>query len=365
MAIYGVIVAVITMLAWLYSNSKKNIKLLILVLMIVLASSLSGLRGVGTDYVVHKQHFNEIISGDYFYADYSSLLIKFMRCMGELDISFQTIMFLVAVITISSVFISLALFCNEISFSFAVFSYMTSFYLYSFNLYRQMLAASILLLAVSIWIKWKRVFLPLFLTLIAAGIHNTAIPFIMIYPLWKFISEKKYIVLRVIFYTVCILAIFTLPIIFQKYYEYLSALLPHYEYYFRNFVFNGIGFGLLRYMFIAVIPAAYCCLTNKIKNRSEVGFLPVFAICGTILWCLSYISDTFMYRISFYFLIFLPFLHGWLLKNSVSLYRYNVIGLKKISIIIPVISLILMFFLFYDIKILNTGEVVPYCFFWE
>lgn len=77
---------------------------------------------------------------------------------------------------------------------------------------------------------------------------------------------------------------------------------------------------------------------------------------GFVLWLTSYISEATLFRISYYLLVVMLILHGYVFKK--------ILVMKRIVYLCLVVSVLLMFWL-YDEIVLNSGNTVPYIFFWE
>lgn len=89
---------------------------------------------------------------------------------------------------------------------------------------------------------------------------------------------------------------------------------------------------------------------------NKISFLPFYITMGFVLWLTSYVSESTIYRISYNLLIALPILHGYFFKK----YIRN----TKTYIMIAVIFVMVLFW-YYDGAVLNTGETVPYRFYWQ
>lgn len=360
MLFYSLVVSITTLLGWLYCHSTGICKKILFVLLIGIPGSVAGLRGVGTDYVAYKQAYGLIINGNYFYADYNSILIQFISKIGQMGFPFQVSVFVVSIFTIAISFYVIKMFKDEINFTFAIFSYMLQFYFLSFNLFRQMFAIALFMLAVSYKAKFddnKKFWI---FGILAGLVHSSAIPFLLIYFFWKTINEYKFNKVRILIYAIGICTLILIPYLANQI-LFLRDLFPHYENYFRKFSYLGIGFGIMRYLLLAVIPTFYERFNDKKIYNSVISFLPFFSVFGMIISCVSYISETYLYRISYYLLIFLPLYHGYLFK------RYRLKGFKapKGIFLIFIIMITLMFLFVYDILILKTGEILPYKFCWE
>lgn len=360
MLFYSIVVIVTTLLGWIYCHSKGIFQKITFILLVSIPGLIAGLRGVGTDYIGYRQAYISIINSEYFYVDYSSLLIQFIRKIGEIGLPFQFSIFVISFSTVAITFWAIGMFKNEISFTFAVFSYMLQFYFLSYNLFRQMLAVALYMLAVTYKAKYndEKKF---WIFGIAAGlIHSSSIPFLMIYFVWNIITKYRFGKARILIYIIGISGIMLIPLLVNQT-DFLRSLFPHYENYFREFTYLGFGFGILRYFLLADIPSFYERLKDKEIYNSVLSFLPFVSVFGMIVSCLSYISNTFLYRISYYLLVFLPIYHGYLFRQ----YKLKRFKVKRGFFLIPIISITLLFFFIYDILVLKTGDILPYKFFWE
>lgn len=357
MFIYAVVITITTMLAVMYSHMIKKNKNIAFYFMVIFPTLFAGLRGVATDYNLYNNNYQEIINGTFELVDYNSLFVIFLRAVGHLGISFQFVILLVSFLTIFIAFKIFTMCEDVISVPFAVFSYMTMFYQMSFNTYRQILAAEIFLLATIFLFKIDNKIKFWILFLISVLIHSSLLPFGLVFFFRKLIIEKKYLYVRIIIYIVALVAIFSLPLLADKI-VYLISILSHYAWFLTRFQYSSIGFGFIRYFVLAFLPALFIAYKNKYEdvNSRGIGFLPFYLIMGTILWMTSYISTSSLYRIGYNFLVAIPILHGYLFRKYKLTSRF---------LLCTVICLIILLFWFYDGAILNTGETVPYLFFWE
>lgn len=358
MLLYAGIVAITTLLAWIYSHAKgKQAKRVLYVLLVMFPATISGLRGVGTDIGHYIEYASEIISGTYDSVDYKSIFVQITRILLRYNISFQIVLFAVSIITIHVMFKIFDMYGKHISFTFGVFSYMLVFYQMSFNTYRQIMAAAFFLLATVRLFKEddKKKFLIFYI--VSVLIHNSFLPFGLVFFLRDWITEKKYLKKRVFVYIALTIIIFCIPKMMSRM-DFLLRIIPHYGWYITRFYQSGIGFGILRFLVMGVIPVVILRLkkTDQDMTDKKISFLPFYITMGFVLWLTSYISESSIYRISYNLLIALPILHGYLYKKYIK---------RAKSIVLVGIITIMVLFWYYDGAILNTGETVPYKFFWE
>lgn len=357
MLIYAVVIAITTVLAILYTHIIEQNKTIVFCFMVLFPTLFSGLRGVATDYHLYHDNYQEILNGTFELVDYKSLFVMLVRILGHLGIGFQFVILLTSFLTVLIAFKIIVIFEKHINVPFAVFSYMTMFYQMSFNTYRQVLAAEIFLLATICLFKKGKVLKFGVLYLIAVLVHSSLLPFGIVFFFRKQIVEKRYTYFRVVIYTISLVGIFSLPLLAEKL-VHLIGILSHYAWYLTRFQYSSIGFGFLRYFVLAVLPVLFVAYKKKYDeiNLMGMGFIPFYLMMGTILWMTSYISTSSLYRIGYNFLVAAPILHGYLFEKYKLTSRF---------LICLFVCLVVVLFWIYDGVILDTGETIPYMFFWE
>lgn len=356
MIIYLTFAVAALLIACICKYSPKYYQKLFLILLIIFLTFVSGLRGVGTDYFNYLNRF-EAINFNFFPDDYS-LLYSFMSFIKSIGGGYQIVVILISFITS---FINIGIYWkyrNIINFPIAVFSYMLQYYQMSFNIFRQILAASLFLLAMvklsenrnkAYWLYY----------IIACLVHSATIPFGAIFFIKKWFEDTKNWKKRTVLYVLVIILVLTLPLYANTAITTtLVSMFPHYGYYLVNFAYRPIGFGILRYVLLALIPVAFVEIWVRKYQQTmlaykQVWYLCPFSILGFELWMLSYVSTATAYRSSITLLIALPILHGFFIKNSPIKYK---------SLLVVFLTLSLLTFWIYDCQI-NTGEVIPYKFF--
>lgn len=354
MLIYTITIAVTVFFAWLVEHSKQ--KKFCFFVMLMVPTCVSGLRGVGTDYGVYKIRYYKVLNGipiDEFGTNLTGLFYKLCAFIGTKFGGYQVVIFVISLCTIGIAFYVFYKMRNELSFTFSVFSYMTLFYLYSFNMFRQFLSAELFILA--LWLnKTKKSKKYVILALaISICFHSSSLIYLCIMMAVPFFRKNKY--LRRGIYILSIVIIMMIP--------YLAGMLgrfatvfTHYSYYFLHFHYMGFGFGILRYVFLIWIPVL---LINYHRNYFSVDIdnnyqeYIVAVMFGSIFGLLSYVSDTFIYRISYTGLCAVPIVLGLFIKHLKKDKQITGFCLASVHIM----------FLFYDFFYLNTGSVIPYSIF--
>ena len=364
MLIYIAVIALTTILAWLYTKTPTASRKILFALMVLIPSLLAGLRGIGTDYLLYQLRFDELIAGTYQVTDFS-LIYVLMRVFAFIGLGYQSFTLLIAFATTSITFFVFCRYEKKINLTIAVFSYMTSFYLMGFNIFRQMLATAILMLAFYFLLEKQKKFLFWLLSILVFLIHSAVALFSLFYFILPMIQEPlMYRKRRLIVYLVMTGFIMILPLlsgvlsIFAQYF-------PHYAYYFLNFEYTGIGLGILRYLILCIIPLFCISYINGsfsyAHDRTTHPYL-VLCVLGTILWLTSYISTSYIYRVGYIGLAWLPIIHGSLWKNISEKEPEQTFCKIAMQCIIVVF---LIFFCWFDFIHNNSGSVNPFSFYWQ
>ncbi|KAB1438245.1 EpsG family protein [Candidatus Galacturonibacter soehngenii] len=358
MSIYLLVVTLTTGLGYLYQHVKKEQKKIIFFLLVLVPSIVAGLRTVGTDYFGYMQRYQLVQDGIKIDSIGTNLTVTFYKLMKLNDVlggSYQTFIFIIAFITIYIAFYLICKLEEYICIPMAIFSYMTMFYLMSFNIFRQVLAAEIFALAIYYFILANKKLFLLFISL-SILIHSSVFIYLAVFFAMPLIQMKKFRYIRLWIYAILLAMVFSLPMI-PKFGYYIADRFSHYAYYFMHFHYQGIGLGFLRYIILVLLPII-CILVSKRRNHKIDKILNVYfflTIIGTILWMISYVSTTFLYRSAYVGLIVLPSLHGYITKSVKKTYL-------RIGVTIILVC-VLSFFCWYDYIYLNSGEVRNYsCF---
>ena len=361
MFFYGSIILVTTFLSYLYSLSKgKKIKISLFFLLVLFPSLISGLRGVGTDYHILIDNFDKVVNGHFYLVDYDSLWIQIVLLFGKPGIPPQVPIFLASLITICGMLKIFRSYEKNISFVFSVFSFMCTFYLISFNLYRQLLSNVIFLLGVCSYAQTAKSKKYWLYGIISVLIHDSNILFLPMILFWKILTHKRELRKRLGIYICASCMIISIPL-FVAVLSNLVSLFPHYAYYFEHFYFKGFGLGIVRYFFLTIIPVIY--ITNLNLNKIGLGFLPFFCIFGTVIWLSSYISESFIYRLSYTLHLSLPILYGVIAKE---IKKRNGLFFKRNGIFLQFLIISMLVICCYnDFIVVNSGLITPYHFFWE
>lgn len=356
MLIYGGVISLTTALAWKYQKSEEISKKYIFGLMVLLVGIFAGLRGVGTDYLLYQDRFELLAEGKFEITSFS-LVYTFMKLFIALGINYQVLILLISLITNFLIFYVICMYEKYISVPYAVLAYMLMFYQMSFNIFRQLLAMSIFLIALYNLIEKnsKRTFWCLFI--LAVLVHSISIVFGVIYFILPIIEENKYFKLRVMGYFLSILCVFLLPKLAQMM-NFIAEIVPHYAYYLKNLQFQGIGIGIIRYVLLVFLPIMYLKYYKQEFNNDlpvKLQYCVFLSLTGAILWLTSYTSMSDMYRIAYYGLVTLPILFGFMIKNMKK-------NRKNITLSV-LMTILLLFFWWYDFIFTNSCATYPYKFF--
>lgn len=362
-----IIVGTVTLTYFAFRTHEKKKAYIFSVAAVLFPSVFATLRyNIGTDYQIHEQVFREIAQGVPISKRAEIGYVLLNRLVILFGGTYNVVLFLVAVISIGCVFYTIYYFRNTINAPIAMLAYMLLYYQMSYNFIRQLLAASIALLATVIFLQNKKI-LSIIICCIAATFHITALIFIPGLLLYTFLTEDKYRFSRGIVFGFLTVMVFAYPIILMPLLEKVQELIPPLRY-FINYLaveYKLLGVGLFRYILMFLIPG-YIFYRRMDKN---IRFYFNIAILGFIMWLTSYVTKMEFYRISYNYLMVLIILIGYFWKNAgtflddikvpasiteLAIYRYRGIALKIFLIFL------LVFFWYYDYFYLGAHETVPY-----
>lgn len=369
---YLIIILVTTLIAVTYQNTKNKI---IFMLMVLFPSFFCGFRESGTDYYIYLERFRYIASGlrgNVSGTNLNAPFYSFFEFVNRIFGNYQAAIFIISCATIFIAFYLICQHSEDISIPVSVFSYMTMFYFLSFNIFRQCLAAEFYALGVYLFVKKKKSVIGIVMLILSILIHSSVLPFAVVALMLPWISENSRIKMRIFVYLTLLIIVFLLPemsILTQR----LLSAFPHYAFYFLNFEYQGFGIGIFRYIFLVFVMIIQLYKSGYLLKKEYIVY-SFLALNGAILTWMSYVSDTFIYRIGYIGLVFLPILHGYFVKQFLSLSRKNgafkivfrstTRGIIASEFAVCLIALLLFFF-WYDFIYLNTGDILPYsmCFY--
>lgn len=369
---YMLIILITTLIAATYQNTKNKA---IFILLVLFPSFFCGFRELGTDYFIYLERFRYIARGlrvSKSGTDLSAPFYGFFGLINHICGNYQVAIFIISFVTIFIAFYLICQHSEDISVSVAVFSYMTMFYFLSFNIFRQCLAAEFYALGIYLFVKKKKSVTGIMVLILSVLIHSSVFPFALVALILSWISENFRIKKRICVYLTLLTVVFLLPEMSMLTQKLLSAL-PHYAFYFLNFHYQGLGIGIFRYIFLVCVMILLLYKSGYLLEREYIAY-SFLALNGAILTWMSYVSDTFIYRIGYIGLVFLPILHGYFVRQFLTMrrsngsiqivYRNTTKGKIASAFSLGLIALLLFFF-WYDFIYLNTGDILPYsmCFY--
>lgn len=369
---YMLIILITTLIAATYQNTKNKA---IFILLVLFPSFFCGFRESGTDYFIYLERFRYIARGlrvSKSGTDLSAPFYGFFGLINHICGNYQVAIFIISFVTIFIAFYLICQHSEDISVSVAVFSYMTMFYFLSFNIFRQCLAAEFYALGIYLFVKKKKSVTGIMVLILSVLIHSSVFPFALVALILSWISENFRIKKRICVYLTLLTVVFLLPEMSMLTQKLLSAL-PHYAFYFLNFHYQGLGIGIFRYIFLVCVMILLLYKSGYLLEREYIAY-SFLALNGAILTWMSYVSDTFIYRIGYIGLVFLPILHGYFVRQFLTMrrsngsiqivYRNTTKGKIASAFSLGLIALLLFFF-WYDFIYLNTGDTLPYsmCFY--
>lgn len=369
---YILIILITTLIAATYQSTKNKA---IFILLVLFPSFFCGFRESGTDYFIYLERFRYIARGlrvSKSGTDLSAPFYGFFGLINRICGNYQVAIFVISFVTIFIAFYLICQHSKDISVSVAVFSYMTMFYFLSFNIFRQCLAAEVYALGIYLFVKKKKSVTGIMVLILSVLIHSSVFPFALVALILSWISENFRIKKRICVYLTLLTVVFLLPEMSMLTQKLLSAL-PHYAFYFLNFHYQGLGIGIFRYIFLVCVMILLLYKSGYLLEKEYIAY-SFLALNGAILTWMSYVSDTFIYRIGYIGLVFLPILHGYFVRQFLTMrrsngsiqivYRNTTKGKIASAFSLGLIALLLFFF-WYDFIYLNTGDILPYsmCFY--
>lgn len=242
---------------------------------------------------------------------------------------------LMAIIMFVNIVISIRIFelrnIAEFVILFGLFSY-----LHSFNYVRQMVAASIIIMAVGYLIKRDKTITFLCLILVATLIHRSSFFFIILWPICKLSKEK------LILYRVLVIASPLYVTVMVRIIKYIPFL-RRYESYFTNSVQFGIGFLIELMPLIVLLIIANKSTSEESKIKSILSDIGLLAIPFRFMSYFAYGAGRLFITCSFF-----------------SILAYC-LSRKKALIKLFVVAVFLIYFIV-EFYLLNNSEVFPYQF---
>lgn len=220
--------------------------------------------------------------------------------------NYHVALFLLKTITIAIFYSCIFVLRDRLRLGYSVFGYLMLVYLPSFFLLSQCFASAIVLIAVTLYIKKKKILLPLIILLLATQIHNSCFLIIPCFLILSLISKhQKHSSLLILFS----FFIYSFAIIFAKQiYSIAQNTIVgfHYNYYGSN---DWNGSGLLVFAMYIPLLGIYFFL----KNNGEKGFLMnallILILTSLFFKILSYIFvviERVEFLLSFTYLIIIP-----------------------------------------------------------
>lgn len=297
----------------------------------------SAFRGfeVGTDTYNYLEYYERLSSGE----DWVRILAE--PSWGLInDIAIYFFNDFKAVLIISTLLTLLPLYYVLYKYSknpmFSLFIYLTSyFYLASLNITRQMMSASIGLIAIMMIIKGRRLWF-IALVLIASLFHKSALFFLVLLFVNRLPDKDSMLITLSVFAT--IIGIFGVELIIK-----IINLTP-FGFYLQHFEL-GSKIGNLFYLIVFNIFAIFIMLTTHIRDN----YFKIFWL-GLIITCLLVripFGDRISVSMNLFYLIFFPYYisHAYIGNKN-----------YKIIAVITIVS----FFLYQLTDSIGDGEVFPY-----
>lgn len=216
------------------------------------------------------------------------------------------VLFLLKTITISSFFICFYCLRDKLRLGYSVLGYLMLIYLPSFFLLAQCLASAIVMVAVTLYIRKKKIVLPFIILLIATQIHNSCFLVLPCFVLIAILSKHKN---YSIFALGALSLVYLFAVIFAKpIYSLAQRSIPgfHYNYYGSN---DWNGSGLLVFVMYIPLIIIFLLLRKKRQERFLMVSLLAFILTSLFFRILSYIFvviERVEFLLSFIYMVLIP-----------------------------------------------------------
>lgn len=356
-------------LTFLYLSEKKerkNIKLILVAMALLLPSCLAGTRDftIGWDVLLYGKGWFERA------CDYNSLILFLEKanehsvgigyavinyCVSRVTHNFHVFLFVYQLIQLCLVYCTIEPLKKEISITFAFFVYFFSYYNLSLNILRQIMAVMIIFFSYRYILKRKP--LKFILTIaIAYTFHSTAIIGLALYPInWALNNKslRKITKIAIVVGSTCAaLSYQTLLNVFAK----IGVLsIERYSHYALDTNVGGRYIRLLYWIIILILILWKSAKCVKYSKKSLT--LEMYMTMSGIFSLMMFIGSNWIVRVAYYFdvfqILFLPILVRQLpftFEKKKTTFSYLFIG-----------TIILAFWLFNYI-LRNGGNTFPYVF---
>ena len=234
--------------------------------------------------------------------------------------------------------------------------YLFVFYSYSLNIMRQSLALALVLFAIIVFLREKKILKYFICIIISMLIHTSGFLGFVIWILYtsyysQFYQNTKR---RFIYYSFMVGLVLAFLVGYTRILSFVSIFLPRYEHYASTNIKVRSTFDALTMFTMVALFIIISSLFLSRRNRKS-DFLQVLVIMGIPIFLINlYSNDT--YRLSFYFL------YCMIPLAPLKLYANNASDNEKINIrfLKLVLVFVLMFFWYVMFVKWGTNKVIPY-----
>lgn len=316
---YFTLIFITTILAFISDALKTNKRYYILsnltyVISAIIACFFSSVRyGIGTDYKMYSNIFylngNLSLAEAYNWFDMEVGWLLLNKILYFIDGDSQILFIITSIIIISSFYLFIYKYRNEINIGLAIFIFMTLIYIPSFNVIRQYLAIAISLFSYK-YIFEKKIYKFLAVILLGTLFHKTVAVLIFIYyyhniPI-KGIQKRIFLIISLI----------TVLIFYDKVIYLISSISPSFNKFLRYSSYGGINIRIVDLLFIIsliiVLIVYYRFIVNK--DKEFILFLDMSFIYSIFSFC-SFFTD-YAIRFTYLFHIGLVILPAYLLEKQ-------------------------------------------------
>lgn len=350
MLVYTTLIIFNILIASLFKKrTTKPMKIFLFLVMVSSAAIIAGLRAenVGTDTQGYIDYFYNInLSPSRMSFDgFEPLFVILNKIAFFIYPHHFTILFLSSFITVALFFYVYSKYSKNFVISILLF-FATYTYYASFNGIRQYIAVAITFFSVMFIFNKKPI--KFFITIIiASGFHTTALIFLPMYLIYKYIKSLNITKLIMI---LVIVAFISLNLI--RFINFLELIIPRYSFYIPNITLDSGGVQNIIVSISLLIFSVYILLLTNNKIYKEDSFLIIMIVfyLGFSLSALS-VNSNLALRMGWYFTPFIPLF----IPNFIK-YIKNKSTKLLISYFIITSYILLHYYLLYN----NSHKVLPY-----
>lgn len=258
--------------------------------------------------------------------------------------SFQWLLIIVSLLSIVPVAIVYALEIEYPFTSIALLLSISNFYMF-FSGMRQSIAISLGMIAY-LFVRKKKFFLFLLIAVLAFFFHRTALILVLMYPLYHIRLVKKSLLF--------VIPVMVLIFVFNKpIFSFLQGIISDYE----GVGDTETGAVTMLLLLIAFSLFSFIIPDDELMNDDDIGMRNFLLMATAVQMFVP--MNTYVMRMGYYYLIFLPLIIPKVLVNTSCRWRQ----IAFVSHYVILAFFVIRFFM--SAQTINALNIFPYSFFWE